>query len=133
MAGSREAGYFVNTGVKDARCQIIQLQQTVVSNLNEIKLRFKFEWIGSSLSDIITARQRSCRKVMFSEACVILSREGRGKTFLDKEPPRQRTPLDREPPWTETHWTETLPHRDLPGQRPPGQRPTRQRPQTETP
>ena len=46
---SREAGDFVNRAVKDARCQIIQLQRTVVSNLNEIKHRFKSEWIGSSL------------------------------------------------------------------------------------
>ena len=66
-------------------------------------------------------KQRSCGKVMFSQASVILFTGGRG-VFLSGRPPGQRSPLDRDPLWTGTPWTEIPLDGDPPKQRLPPDR-----------
>ena len=98
-------------------------------------------------------RKRSCRKVMFSQACVKnsyhrrdVSQRALGRGCLSQhalvrgwQTPPGRHPLGRHPlvntPWVDTPWTDTplgrhtTPGRHLPGKHPPGQTP----PWTDTP
>ena len=63
---------------------------------------------------LITVCKRSCRKVMFSQACVRNSVHRGGCT---------PHPLGRHPSWADTPWADT-PWADPPGQTPPRQTPT---------
>ena len=89
---------------------------------------------------IITARQRSCGKVMFLHLSVImftggaspfwtwietpLDRNHLHRNPLDRNSPGQRPPTQK-PPWQKLSWTET-PWTETPGQRPITQRPPRE-------
>ena len=77
--------------------------------------------------DIFTVRKRSCRKVMFSEACVKISvwMGWHPPDRLGRHAPAGRHPPGQTLPWADTplgqtpHWADTPLGRHTPGQTPP--------------